>query len=140
MNVCLHLSERYVKQRMHPPLPLTRDMIELDVEKRKSAGEGKPVDYSPVVCGDRVYFFSDPSRASSPLPPPSLPAQTRSLVKGVLARAELLLHVTVSQDAFSRSASTDERRSSQEDSWIMPSGEFGRSLSAPPLTAEFGLR
>lgn len=62
------------------------------------------------------------------------------LVKGVQERAELLLNVTISQDAFSRSTSTEEHIASQDDYWPTPTSDYTRSLSAPPLTAEFGFR
>ncbi len=145
-------------------------MIELDVEKRRSAGDGgKSTDYSPVVrihvasldhsCNTcththiRTHALTTHTCTHTHIHAHTRThtrthirthmhthTQTRNLVKGVTERAVLLLNVTISQDAFSRSASTEDHRNSRDDFLSTPTSDYARSLSAPPLTAEFGLR
>jgi E3 ubiquitin-protein ligase HECTD4 len=99
-----------------------QDIMELDVEKRKSlASTDSIADHTPV---------------------------TRQLVAGVMERARLLLSVTIARGhtpSLASYTSTDGDSSSsaadQGDSGsIVPMLAYVRSISAPPITAEYAVR
>jgi len=94
------------------PSLLSRDLIELDVERRRSAGEDAgPPDYTPV---------------------------TRSLVKGVMERAQLLLNVTIAQNDYS--TTTEKKVHDDAHAVTSPTLAYARSVSAPPMTVEISIR